>query len=107
ARFSFRPHPAPVAMDDALYERQAHAGAFKFLLAMQPLKHAEQPVAVFLVKTDAIVLHVAGHFAVLAPAANFDAWRRPRAREFDGVADEIGEDLAKHGRISRGRRQRL
>jgi len=44
-----------VPVDDATHYSQADAGAFKFILSMQPLKHAEQLVCVLWVKADAII----------------------------------------------------
>ena len=50
-----RPGPPAVARDDAADVGQANPGAFKFVLAMQPLENAEQFVGVFHVKPGAVV----------------------------------------------------
>ena len=38
---AFGPDAAAVTLDDALHQGQPHPGAFKFLIAVQPLKHPE------------------------------------------------------------------
>jgi hypothetical protein len=38
---AFGPDAAAVALDNALHQGQPHPGAFKFLVAVQPLKHPE------------------------------------------------------------------
>src|SRR5688572_13996128 len=54
---AFRPDSPAVPGDDALHPRQANAGAFELLRAMQPLKHAEEFVGVLHVESDAVVTH--------------------------------------------------
>src|ERR1700674_866074 len=49
------PNAPAVALDDALHDRQADAGAFEILRAMQPLKHAEKLVGILHVEADAVV----------------------------------------------------
>jgi hypothetical protein len=38
---AFGPDAAAVTLDNALHQGQPYAGAFKFLIAVQPLKHPE------------------------------------------------------------------
>ena len=42
-------------MDDALHDREADAGTFEILRAMQPLEHAEELVGVSHIEAGAIV----------------------------------------------------
>src|SRR3984893_598528 len=51
----FGPDSPAVAMDDALHDREADAGAFEILRAMQPLEHAEQLVGVSHIEASTIV----------------------------------------------------
>src|ERR1700687_310651 len=49
------PDTAAVALDDALYDCQADAGAREILRAMQSLKHVEQLVGILHVEADPVV----------------------------------------------------
>src|SRR6266496_1340612 len=52
---AFRPGSSAVAMNDALDARQTNAGPLELLLAVQPLKHAEQFFGILRIETDAVV----------------------------------------------------
>ena len=52
---ALRPYAAAVPVNDALDVRQPDAGAFKFLVAVQALKHAEEFVCITRVETGAVV----------------------------------------------------
>src|ERR1700676_2308175 len=51
----FRPHPPSVLADDALHGGQADAHALEFVLAVQPLEHAEKFIGVTRVESPAII----------------------------------------------------
>ena len=51
-----------MAVDDALDDGQADAGALEFLLAVQPLEDTEEFVAEFFVETDAVIFDRISHF---------------------------------------------
>src|SRR6266540_4131577 len=72
-----RPHAAAVAANDALDDREPHAGALVVLRPMQPLKDSEQLAGVLHVETHAVVLHVVGGgFVGAVAAAGADLDRR-------------------------------
>src|SRR2546425_4189308 len=48
----FRPDASPVPVDDALYQRQAHPGSFKLIVAVQSLEDAKEFVGVFRIEPD-------------------------------------------------------
>src|SRR5262245_60484119 len=60
ARLRFGPDPPPMAVDDALDDRQAHARALIVLGAVEALEDAEELVGVAHVKADAVVLDEVG-----------------------------------------------
>src|SRR3954447_22773182 len=53
--FAFRPDVAAMALDDALDDGEANAGAGKLLRGMQPLENPKQPVFPFHIEAFAIV----------------------------------------------------
>jgi hypothetical protein len=56
-RFGLSPDSAAVAVNDALEQRQTHAGAFELFGSMQPLEYAEQFAGVRHVEADTIVAY--------------------------------------------------
>jgi hypothetical protein len=69
----FSPDAPTVAMDDALHNRQPHAGALILFNAVQPLKHTEQLVSVPHIKAHAVILDEIDLLAILFLAADFDS----------------------------------
>src|SRR5262245_65756914 len=55
-RRAARGDAATVSLDDLLADRQADAGALEAIVAMQALKWHENPVEIFFVEPDAIVV---------------------------------------------------
>src|SRR5690606_33263778 len=76
ARLGFRPDAPAMPRDDAMRDREPHAGAGKVIHAVQALEHAEQLVGVAGIEPDTIVLDAVDDLGALdAPA---DAHRRLR-----------------------------
>src|SRR5262249_44895999 len=92
---------AAVSLDDLAANRQAHSGPLLFAPAVEPLENIKDPIGVFYVETDAVVLHgqpadgaggnaggggqrarVGQHFTL-----NLDDRRLARLVEFQCVAD--------------------
>lgn len=89
-----------VAFDDALDDRQADAGAFKFLGAVQALEDAEQFVGVFHIETDAVVADENDGFIVHGAQADFNDGGFARPAVFDGIGKQVGKDLFEKARIA-------
>ena len=70
---------------------QTDACAFKFLLWMEPLENAKEPVDKVHVKPHAIVSDKKDIFTSILPASYLDFGAGTRACEFDGIRDEIGK----------------
>src|SRR5687767_15743331 len=79
------PDAPAVAVDDALYDGQAHAGALIVLGAVQPLEDAEEFIGVLHVKTGAVVFHEIDALPVILPAADLDVRHGPLAAVFERV----------------------
>src|SRR6185295_5900619 len=106
---AFRPDASAVTVDDALNVGQADAGAFKIAGAMQPLEDAEKFVGVLHVEAGSVVPDKEDPVLVgglLGRASDLDAGLFPLAGVFDGVADEIGEDLAQEVAVGLDDRKR-
>src|SRR5919197_5945828 len=54
-RLCLGPNRTAMAMDDALDNREAHAGAFILVRSMEPLEDAEELVGIFHPKPDTVV----------------------------------------------------
>ena len=63
-RLAFGPDAPAMAGDDAVDDRQADAGAFEIVGAMQALEHAEEFLRVALVEADAVVADEVHRLAV-------------------------------------------
>ena len=88
-------------MNNAADIRQADAGAFKFVGAMQALEHTEQFVRISHVKPDTVVANE--HHRLLgrlAGTAGVNLGRVARACVLHGVAQQVDQHLAQHGRIA-------
>src|SRR6266480_824551 len=101
----FRPNTTAVTMNNPLHNRQADAGAFKFLSPMQSLEHAEQFVGVLHVKAGAVIGNEIDFFAVIGCRSYFDQRRRAFATVFDRVRNQIHPNLFQQCRIAFARRQ--
>src|SRR5437870_7133606 len=87
----FDPNASAVAANNARGRRQTQPDAFKFLLAMQALKQAEELVGIFHVEADAVIANETN--AILLPA-DLDHTSRLVAAVFEGVGQQVGEYLA-------------
>src|SRR5256885_1993680 len=101
----FGPDTSAVAMNNSLYDRQANAGAFKFVCAMQSLEYAEELVLILHVKTRPVVADEIDLLAFLLPRANLDNCRFPLSRIFNRVRKQIDPDLFQQRRVAFARRQ--
>ena len=59
--FAFSPYASPVTQDYSLNSRQSDAGSFEIVSAVKALKHTEQLIYVFHIKTNSIVFDEAEH----------------------------------------------
>ena len=98
-RLCMRPDFAAVSLHDALNQRQADAGAFKFLRGMQAGKNAEQLAGVIHVKPDAVVAHIPNAWVLIGLAADFDDGLRALAGEFDRVVEQVKKHFAQSNGI--------
>ncbi len=94
-----RPDAPAVALDDALHDRQADAGAFIFLRAVQPLEDAEELVGVAHVETGAVVADEINVDAVWASSSRSRSRRRlALAGVFQRIGEQVEPDLLQqHG----------
>ena len=89
-------------VDDPPYIGEADAGPFELIVPVKALKDAEQFVDILHVEADPVVAHEHRHLGrAVSGCANLDARDRPRRRELDGIRQQVHEDLAQHGRITR------
>src|SRR5581483_8570192 len=102
---SFDPDSPAVAGDDALHDRQADAGAFKILRAMQPLEHPEQLVDVLHVEADAVVADEEDLLAAAVLRADLHRGFAARPRVFEGVVDQVHKHLLEQRGVAPNRRQ--
>jgi hypothetical protein len=83
------PRPALMQGNDTTNIGQTDACTLKFLLWMETLEHAEEPVDKVHVKPHAIVSDKKDIFTSILPASYLDLGAGTRACEFDGIRDEI------------------
>src|ERR1700730_726333 len=60
----FGPDASPVFSDDALHRSKSHAGAFKLLVGVKPLKCSKKLVGIFRIESCAIVANEKHKLAV-------------------------------------------
>src|SRR2546422_1673359 len=101
---AFAPHATSVAVDDALYQGEPHPDAFELVSRVQALKYAKQPAGVPHVEARAVVPYVIDALAVVIAGADLDQGVRAMARELEGVADEMREDLPQQPAVAQGGR---
>src|SRR5215467_2550392 len=105
AELRFEPDPSTVALDDLFGYREADAAALIFPALVQPLKHLENAVSKLLIDADSIVLDREQPFPVARRRVQPDPWR-PCGAEFQGVADQVLQQLPQLGLIGVHHRQR-
>src|ERR1700690_2074587 len=86
---SFGPRPALMQGNDATNIGQTDACTLKFLLWMEPLEHAKEPVDMVHVKPHPIVLDKKDIFTSILPASYLDFGPGTGTCEFDGIRDKI------------------
>src|SRR5262245_37123825 len=84
-----RPDPSAVAFDDAAHGREANAGAFELVLAMQALEYAEELARLAHVEADAVVPHVDLPFPGHVLGADLDERLAARPGILHGVVDQV------------------
>src|SRR5260370_29729179 len=94
------PDPPAVSVDDALDEGQTDPRPFELVVPVQSLKDPEQLACITHVEARAVIPNVERGFAAFAPRPDLDARFRATARELEGVADEVGQDLAQQGEVA-------
>src|ERR1700704_2674667 len=89
----FGPDTPAVAMNNSLHDRQANAGAFELVCAMQSLEHAEELVLILHVKTCSVVANEIDLLAVLLSRADIDNRRFSLSCILNRVRKQIDPDL--------------
>src|SRR5689334_12421302 len=79
--------------DTALYNHQPKAGAGTLADVASAMKRIEQPLFVFVRYPNATVAYDKNGFATVA--LNGKVHRGPRLRVFNGVGQQVGEDVPK------------
>jgi hypothetical protein len=98
---AFGPSATVVTQNDAVDIGESDACAFKVLVVVQALKHAEQFADVAHVKARAIIAH-GEYMAVggIVAVENLNDGGIAMAGVFERVADQIASHLSQHGRVS-------
>src|SRR6202030_3735835 len=88
-RGGFRPYLTLVFIDDAFYQRQSDSRTFKFFVTVQTLKHFEQLIRVFHVKTGPVITDIIN--SVRRTASITDLYKRLciRGGGFERIPDQI------------------
>ena len=98
-----------MALRNGAAQRQPCAHAFKLAFAVQALEHTKQCAGACGVKPHAVVLHGKGHMASRCDnSLHGNAGLRCLARELEGVAQQLHQQLLQQGRVGlqRGQIQR-
>src|SRR5277367_66238 len=96
----------PMPLGDLAADSQADSGPFVFGSAVQSLEHGEDPVQVFLIKTDAVVFNHQLEHAVPSLLGTGRIREHPHPRrlsllvELKSVSDEILQELTDLHRVS-------
>ena len=101
----FGPDAAAVAVQDALHQGQADAGALVIFHRMQALEDAKQLVGVLHVEADAVIADEIDGFAVLPLAADFDAGRIALAGVLQRIAEQVEPGLFEQVAVCQARGQ--
>src|SRR5262245_22236811 len=93
--------------NDALHGGEPDPGPLESLGKVQPLKHAKQIVDVLHIEAHTVVPREDDHFArVTGLTAYLDPRLFARARELDGVRNQVGQGEIQHRPVTRNSRQR-
>src|SRR5713226_9240325 len=93
-------------LDYSLADRQSDSGPGKFVTAMEPLEHHENPPMELRRHSDSVVAH-RKHPLFAAPFASDMYLRRQLAAELQRIADKVLDDLAETTLASHDRRHRI
>src|SRR5919202_2155045 len=93
------PDTPAMAVDDALRDREAHSSACIVLGTMQPLEHPKEFVGVAHVEADAVVAHKVDRLPALLAPPHSDAGHVPVGGKFEGVGQQVDEDLLQQGGV--------
>src|SRR2546422_4507692 len=91
--FCFCPDAAAMPVNDALHNRETDSCSFIVLGAMEPLEDSKEFPHVLHVEPDSVVFYDIHRLATVRLGAYFDARLFSRARELQGVGEEVGKDL--------------
>ena len=95
------PDTAAMELDDFFADGQADAGAGVFAAGVEALEYDEDAVEGFRVDADAVVLDRESPLVLVWKVECVDAYvRRGFAVKFEGVGDEVLEELGEHGRVA-------
>src|SRR6266481_3262759 len=83
-----------MATDDSLNDGKPDSRPFKFLGGVHPLENSEQFLRVLHVKAGAVVSDKIGILCAFPPETDFDERVLLLTGEFDGVRQQIDEDLS-------------
>ena len=86
-------------MDDALHNGQAHPGSFVLFGAVQALEDAKELVCICHIEADPIVLDKIDVFPSNLATADFDHSDLALAGKFEGIGQQIDQDLLEQGGI--------
>ena len=90
-----------MALHDQVDEREADAGARKFVLRMQPLEGLEQFRRVACIESRTVVFDKVNLFSILFPPSNFNRRLFRSTREFEGVGEQVGKDLPEQRQVAK------
>ena len=100
SHLSFSPNAASVPKDDPLHYGKSDTGSFKFRLAVNPLKYAEQFVCILHVESGSVIPDRIDGFIIPVCRIHFDNCPPPAGGKFDRVGQQVSPHLLQQGRIA-------
>ena len=88
-----------MTMDDTLHNRQAHPCSFVLFGAVQALEDAEEFVYIRHIEAYAVVFDKIDVLPARLATADFDRSHLALAGKFEGIGQEVDQDLLEQGRI--------
>src|ERR1700694_2516945 len=85
----FAQNTPAVTMNNSLHDRQADAGSFEFVCAMQSLKYPEKLVSILHFKTRPVIADKINIFAVVGLTPDFDDCCFTLARVLQRVREQV------------------
>src|SRR2546425_11250048 len=103
--FCFCPDTAAMPVNDALHNRETDSRSFVLLGAMEPLEDSKEFPHILHVEADSVVFDDIHGLAIVRLGAHFNARLFSRARELEGVGEEVGKDLLQERGVRLAHRQ--